>query len=207
MTVNRWAATVDSVHHPLSMSVVSPELPYGRLPADQIVPALPKRVWFNSVGQPLSEVDREECALYLQGLGAAHDNCVTPTSWEQAAALAAQPNWHAAYWERERAEERRLFELASQQHSADALLLRLANLMQGSATLFHSPASVACARAGIVDDAIAHGAAGAAAQCLHQYGLTSITDQGETHFFAAKFRLFLAGRWPLCVTADQFFVF
>jgi hypothetical protein len=189
------------------MSVVLPQLPYGRLPADQIVPALPKRVWFNSVGQPLSEGEREESLLYLQGLGATHDNCLTLANWEDAAALAAKPNWHAPYWERERAEERRLFELASQQHSADALLLRLANLMQGSATLFHSSASVACARAGIVDEGIAHAASGAAAQCLHQYGLVSITGQGEAHFFAAKFRLFLAGRWPLCVTTEQFFVF
>lgn len=207
MTVNRWVPTVDSTHHSRAMSIVSPDLPYGRLPADQIVPALPKRVWFNSVGQPLSEVDREECIAYLQGLGATQLECVVPENWQEAAALAGKTNWHTAYWERERAEERRLFELASRQHSADALLLRLANLMQGSATLFHSPASIACARAGIGDEAIAHSASGAAAQCLHQYGLASITGQGEAHLFAAKFRLFLAGRWPLCVTAERFFVF
>jgi hypothetical protein len=187
--------------------VVAPELPYGRLPADQIVPALPKRVWFNAVGQPLSESDREECALYLRGLGAEHCHCVTVATWEDAVALASKSNWYEQYWDRERAEERRLFERASIQHSPDALLLRLSNLMQGSATLFHSPASVACSRAGITDTGIAHSAAGAAAQSLHQYGLASITGQSEEHLFAAKFRLFLAGRWPVCVTADRFFVF
>jgi hypothetical protein len=189
------------------VSVVAPELPYGRLPADQIVPALPKRVWFNSVGHPLGDAEREECALYLRGLGAAHCECVTVGSWEDAVALASRSNWRQEYWNRERAEERRLFEEASVQRSPDALLLRLANLMQGSSTLFHSPASVACTRAGISDTAIAHSAAGAAAQSLHQYGLAAITGRGEEHLFAAKFRLFLAGRWPLCVTADRFFVF
>ncbi len=184
-----------------------PELPYGKLPADQIVPALPKRVWFNSVGTPLGDIEREECALYLRGLGATHCDCVTVGSWEEAVALATRSHWCERYWERERLEERRLFEEAATQHSPDALLLRLANLMQGSATLFHSPASVACSRAGITDSAIAYSAAGAAAQSLHQYGLASITGQSDEHMFAAKFRLFLAGRWPLCVTAESFFVF
>jgi hypothetical protein len=186
---------------------VAPELPYGRLPADQIVPALPKRVWFNAVGNPLSDADLEECALYLRGLRAEQCTTATVASWEDAVTLAAKPNWYEQYWDRERAEERRLFEEASRLHTPDALLLRLSNLMQGSSTLFHSPASVACTRAGITDSAIAHAAAGAAAQSLHQYGLASITGQGEEHLFASKFRLFLAGRWPVCVTADRFFIF
>jgi hypothetical protein len=186
---------------------VAPELPYGRLPADQIVPALPKRVWFNAVGNPLSDADLEECAVYLRGLGAEQCTTATVASWEDAVTLAAKPNWYEQYWDRERAEERRLFEEASRLHTPDALLLRLSNLMQGSSTLFHSPASVACTRAGITDSAIAHAAAGAAAQSLHQYGLASITGQGEEHLFASKFRLFLAGRWPVCVTADRFFIF
>jgi hypothetical protein len=177
------------------------------LPADQIVPALPKRVWFNAVGHPLGSAELEACALYLRGLGAQRCCCIAVPSWEDAMTLAAKPNWYDQYWHHERAEERHLFGQASAQYSPDALLLRLANLMQGSARLFHSPAAVACSRAGITDCAIAHSAAGAAAQSLHQYGLASITGQGEEHLFAAKFRLFLAGRWPLCVTADRFFVF
>jgi hypothetical protein len=187
--------------------LVAPELPYGKLPADQIVPALPKRVWFNSVGTPLGDSERDECDRYLKGLGLARYEVVVVSSWDDAVALWGEPNWDAVWWERERHEERRLFEQASARHSPDTLLLRLANLMQGSATLFHSPASVACSRAGVADSTIATSAAGAAAQSLHQYGLASITGQSEEHFFAAKFRLFLAGRWPLCVRAEAFYLF
>jgi hypothetical protein len=186
---------------------VAPELPYGKLPADQIVPALPKRVWFNSVGTSLSESERDECDRYLRALGVTQYHISLVGSWEQAVALWGESNWDSAWWERERREERRLFEQASIQHSPDTLLLRLANLMQGSATLFHSPASVACARAGVSDSRIATCAAGAAAQSLHQYGLASITGQGEEHLFASKFRLFLAGRWPLCVGSETFYLF
>jgi hypothetical protein len=179
----------------------------GKLPADQIVPALPKSVWFNAVGTPLGENERIESERYLSGLGAQHCSVSVVSTWPDALALAAKSSWSATWWERERQEERKLFEQASSMHSPDTLLLRLSNLMQGSAGLFLSPASLACTRAGINDSSAVNAAAGAAAQCLHQYGLASITGQGDEHLFAAKFRLFLAGRWPLCVTEDTFFVF
>lgn len=186
---------------------VAPDLPYGKLPADQIVPALPKRVWFNSVGTPLSDNERAECDQYLQGLGLPRWDVAIVSTWEEAMARSGKGNWFQRWWDRERSEERKLFELASQRHSPDTLLLRVANLMHGSAALFLSPASVACTRAGVTDSTIAGSAAGAAAQSLHQYGLASITGQGEEHFFAAKFRLFLSGRWPLCVEEERLFLF
>ncbi len=189
----------------LSLDLVPQEL--GKLPADQIVPALPKAVWFNAVGTPIGENERIESEKYLSGLGAQRCSVVGVSTWQEAVALSSKTSWCASWWERERQEERKLFEDASTQHSSDALVLRLANLMQGSSTLFLSPAALACTRAGVGDPSIASSAAGAAAQCLHQYGLASITGQGDEHLFAAKFRLFLAGRWPLCVTADTFFVF
>lgn len=181
-------------------------LELGKLPADQIVPALPKTVWFNAVGTPLSESDRDECDIYLRGLGANGHTIATICTWDEALALSQRASWSERWWERERQEERQLFERAAAKHSPDTVLLRLANLMQGSSALFLSPASLACTRAG-ADAKVAKCAAGAAAQCLHQYGLASITGQGDEHPFAAKFRLFLAGRWPLCVTDAQFFVF
>ena len=177
------------------------------MPADQIVPALPKTAWFNTVGLPIGDTERDECELYLQGLGAKAYAIKVVSTWDEALALSQRTSWANAWWERERHEERKLFEQASTHHSADAVLLRLANLMQGSSALFLSPASLACIRAGVNNTAIAKSAAGAAAQCLHQYGLASIAGQGDQHPFAAKFRLFLAGRWPLCVTDEKFHVF
>ena len=182
-------------------------LELGKLPADQIVPALPKAVWFNAVGTPISEDERDVCSRYLRGLGAKNCAIVAVSTWDEALALSRRASWHEKWWERERQEERKLFEQASAAHSSDAVLLRLANLMQGSSTLFLSPASLACMRAGANHAAIAKCAAGAAAQCLHQYGLASIAGQGDQHPFAAKFRLFLAGRWPLSVTHGAFHVF
>lgn len=182
-----------------------PEL--GKLPADQIVPALPKTAWFNTVGLPIGDRERDACDVYLHGIGAKDCAISIVATWDEALALSQRRSWADEWWERERHEERTLFEQACALYSADAVLLRLANLMQGSSTLFLSPASLACMRAGANHAAIAKCAAGAAAQCLHQYGLASIAGQGDQHPFAAKFRLFLAGRWPLSVTHGTFHVF
>ncbi|GEM_PF-865263 len=179
----------------------------GKLPADQIVSALPRTTWFSAVGTPLDASERAACRRYLRGLGAESCSIETVPSWYEAIERARKTSWWTTWWERERAEERALFaQAAAAARSTEAVVLRLANLMQGSASLFLSPAHLACARAGIHDDALANAAAGAAAQSLHQYGLAAIAGR-EDHPFAAKFRLFLAGRWPLSIGADAFYIF
>lgn len=179
----------------------------GKLPPDQIVPALPKGVWFSAVGEPLQASERSECESYLQGLAMPGLAIVGVRDWPQARAIANAPNWSRQWWEAERLEERRLFEIASAKYSADAVLMRLTNLMEGSAELFHGPATVACIRDGIADPGLARSAAGAASHSLHQYGIAQLAGESEDHLFAVKFRLFLAGRWPLSVDDKSFHVF
>jgi hypothetical protein len=181
------------------------ELPFGTLPADQIIPALPKGVWFSNVGGELSDVERAECRHHLAKIGKP-DAVTLVRSWEQAYGLITGPTC-AACLEYERAEERRLFELACAHLSADAVLLRLSNLMRGSADLFRGPATVACSKAAVSSPAIPAAAIGCVSQSLHQYGLARLAGQDEEHFFAAKFRLFLGGRWPLGADATQFYLF
>jgi hypothetical protein len=179
----------------------------GKLPPDQIVPALPKSVWFSRVGEAFDERLREACAAYLRHLDLASLQIAAARDWPHALQLASVPDESGEWWQRERAEERRLFETAAAMQSADAALLRLTNLMHGSAELFHPPAMYACTRAGITDPEPARAAAGAAAHCLHQYGVAALAGEGDTHLFAAKFRIFLAGRWPLGVWRGAFVVF
>lgn len=181
------------------------DLPFGMLPADQILPALPKGVWFSSVGQELTALERAECRHHLLKIGKP-DEVTLVRSWEHAHAIITGPTC-AACLEYERAEERRLFEVASSQVSSDTVLLRLSNLMRGSADLFRGPAAVACTKASVTDPAIPAAAAGCASQALHQYGLARLAGEDEQHFFAAKFRLFLGGRWPLGADATQLYLF
>lgn len=179
----------------------------GRLPPDQIVTALPKGVWFSAVGEPLDDAERDECENYLRCLGMSGLDIVDVPDWLQARHISTAPNWSRHWWDSERLEERRLFDVAASKYSADAVLLRLTNLMEGSAELFLGPATVACTRVGIADQALARSAAGAASHSLHQYGIARFAGEGEDHLFAIKFRLFLAGRWPLSVDAQSFYIF
>lgn len=191
----------------MTIDVVAPDFPFSRLPPDHIVRALPKGVWFSAVGEPLQDSEREECEDYLRGLRLTDAQISGVRDWPRAREISTALNWSRQWWDTERSEERRLFELAASKYSAQAVLMRLTNLMEGSSELFHGPAAVACTHAGILDGGLARCAAGAAAHSLHQYGLASMAGAGEEHLFAAKFRLFLAGRWPLSVNEDRFYIF
>src|SRR5713101_4026518 len=68
-------------------------------------------------------------------------------------------------------------------------------------------ASLAMSGAGIADPALTRVAAGAAAQACHQAALALAAAAGPGHVFAVKYRLFAAGRWPLGIVGDRFFVF
>lgn len=186
---------------------MSSDLPIGRLPPDQIVPALPKGVWFSAVGEPLRANDYEECERYLRGLQLPPMRIERVDDWTRAQEAATSTHWRREWWEKERAEERRLFDTAATRYSADAVLMRLTNLMEGSADLFIGPASVACARSGVTDTGLARSAAGAASHSLHQYGLATMSGENDDHAFATRFRLFLAGRWPLSVIEETFLIF
>jgi hypothetical protein len=181
------------------------DLPFGTLPADHIIPALPKDVWFSAVGHEITESQRNECRKHLRKIGKP-EQIARVCSWSEAYSLLTGSTC-AACLEYERAEERRLFETACTQLSSDTVLLRLANLMRGSADLFRGPAAIACTKAFVSDPTISTAAAGAASQALHQYGLARLAGADDEHFFAAKFRLFLAGRWPLGADAHQFYLF
>ena len=186
--------------------VMASSSPVSHLPPDRILPELPKGVWFSGCGDPLETSERAECDRYLRGLGIAGTTIAQASDWNDARAIANASDWSREWWHRERASERELLERATSKYSTDSVLQRLTTLMEEGADLFHGPASVACARAGIADPALARSAAGAASHALHQYGLVSLADAGDEHAFAAKFRLFLAGRWPLSVNGVKFYI-
>ena len=187
-------------------NVMASNSPLKALPPDRIVPALPKSVWFSACGDALEDSERSECNRYLLGLDVGNTQVMQAAGWDEARAIASASDWSRAWWEHERAAERELFEIAVEKYSKDSVLLRLTTLMEAGADLFHGPASVACARAGIADVALARSAAGAASYALHQYGLVSLAEAGDDHAFATKFRLFLAGRWPLSVNDGRFYI-
>ncbi|RMD89413.1 MAG: hypothetical protein D6807_03785 [Alphaproteobacteria bacterium] len=79
-------------------------------------------------------------------------------------------------------------------------------MTDAAARLLHGPAAVAAAASGIADPGLIRVAAGAASQAAYQAALSRIVASGADDPFGAKFRLYLAGRWPLVVVDGAFHI-
>jgi hypothetical protein len=90
---------------------------------------------------------------------------------------------------------------------ADALHTRLTRIARLASDRLQGAASVAMARDALADAGLAKSAAGAASIAVNQAALAAAADAPTDHPFAAKFRLFEAGHWPLGVYAGTLYVF
>jgi len=180
---------------------------HSALPPDTLLATLPRGVWFSAVGEPLTTSELAEAQSYAAALDIANIDVEGAGTWHDAKRIANSKDWRRDWWQAEHREERHLLTTASAKFGAAAVMQRLTFIMEGSAELFLGPASIAIARADIADSALARSAAGAASQSLHQFALASLTGASSDHFFAIKFRLFLAGRWPLSINENIFSVF
>ena len=84
---------------------------------------------------------------------------------------------------------------------------RIANIEFSGSDHLHGVASTALARGGLADAGLVKSAAGSASIAVHHAALGLAAGQSGAHPFAAKFRLFQAGRWPLGIYGNVFYVF
>jgi hypothetical protein len=185
----------------------APAISTHSLPPDTILTTLPRGVWFSAVGEPLTTSELDEARTYVHALGFSDVAVKSVASWHDAKRIANSKDWLREWWQREHTEERRLLAAASARFGNDAVMQRLTHIMEGSAELFFGPAAISSTRAGVADSSLERSAAGAASQSLHQFALASMMDESSEHFFAIKFRLFLAGRWPLSINESTFYIF
>ena len=163
--------------------------------------------WFAACGEPLTPAEREEAEVWMRGLGLAVDAVEPAASWSETARLAKSPDWSRVWWDAEERERKRLYDAAVNEAGEAALLGGITRVTDAATKILHGAASVAAARAGVADPALTRVAAGAASQACYQAALALAAGSGEAHAFAAKHRLFLAGRWPLGVVGERCFVF
>lgn len=162
--------------------------------------------WFAVCGETLTESERAEARAYLAALGLGDIPIAGVDDWQEAARLTKSPDWSHAWWDREAAAQRELRERGSARFGTDRLLTALSAVTEAADGL-HGAAAIALSRAGIADPALTRVAAGAAAQACHQAAMGLAAGASSEHLFAVKYRLFAAGRWPLGIVGDRFFVF
>jgi len=177
---------------------------------------LPNIDWFSQTGRPIKNTQLIWAESYCAGLGFLDVNVSGLEGWREAAALAAEQDWDAQFWEAEEQAHQALLEQAEQWLPSYDLEVALNHVALRATELAQIKAVAAAARAGIVDDGLIRAAAQAAGQAAYQAALVLAAqgndyneddDSGEEHAFAAKFRLFEAGRWPLGLVGNTFTLF
>jgi len=168
--------------------------------------------WFANLGEPITPGARATAETYLDGLGFPEADVAILVDWEDAADAAESLDFQSAAWEAEELLRSDLTARALDLLSEEAL--RLAMTLIGEQ--ISEPAKEAMEQASYIwdveDPAAQQLAVGAAVQAAHQAALALIAAvdpdfDANNHPFAAKFRLFEFGRWPVGIAGRSFNLF
>lgn len=169
--------------------------------------------WFSFVGTPLSEAERSDITEYTRALGLGDLQLVELEDWRTAEACIKQTDWDADWWNAEEDRRRNLLDQATAKVGDMALTRALTDLSEKASDIVHGAAAIAASRGGVADQGLTRSAAGAATMSAYQAavekaaGIDGAANDNSGLAFAAKFRLFEAGHWPLCVRSGTVYVF
>lgn len=165
--------------------------------------------WFSTLAEELDEREINLVEDYLSGLGFPDASIVTVEDWEEAAEALQNPDWDTAFWEVEEQARVALTAEACERADEEAVNLALTHVSHLAAESAADAVTVAASRFDVVDEELLRAAAGAATQaCYHAaLVLAAETEDQETHPFAAKYRLFEFGRWPLGLVGATYYLF
>jgi len=167
--------------------------------------------WFSMVGDPLTVAERTDAADYLNPLGFANVALSEITSWEAAETCIKATDWETEWWDAEEKRRAALLVQAEERFGKLTMLEALTSISEQVSDRVHGAAALAATGGGIADQGLTRAAAGAATMaCYHaavEAAASTAANTTNGKPFAAKFRLFAAGHWPLCVRGATFYVF
>jgi hypothetical protein len=173
---------------------------------DALLGAIPREPWFASLGEALSEPELSDMAAYLRGLGFPDMHVVAARDWTEAGRIITDPAWEQRWWNAEETQRADLVRRASASIGETALLEILSRVTQAAHDATIGAAAMAATRAGISDPGLIRAASGAATQACYQGAAALLAGAGDEHSFAAKLRLFRAGRWVLGIVRGSAYV-
>jgi len=174
---------------------------------DGVSDAIAAASWFAAVGEAWTAADQSEAESYANTLQPDALRIAIAHDWHDAARITQDTGWSRTWWNVEEQQRQELTLAAEHLFGRHAVMTALSAVMAMAGDLVHGKAALAAARAGIADPALTRVAAGAAAMACHQLAVATIAQAPEDHPFGIKFRLFAAGRWPLCVVGESLYVF
>ena len=179
-------------------------------PADTSSPPhrLSLPAWFARVGLPFDAEEQAGIIALKCGLDIAAGAAIAgAASWWDAAQFIRADAWDSRWWDAEEEERERLWGVAAERLTEEALLGRLTSCTGELAGTVRIAATFAASRAGVGDPELIRAAIDAALLAAHQQALAELAMVDSGHYFRRKFELFAAGRWPLGVCAGRYVVF
>lgn len=168
--------------------------------SDAFLDSLRTASWFSSVGLPATPAETADARLLTAGLKYIELEIKWLQDWP--AAEDAARNGEADWWQKEDAIRTALLDRAGPSAAPT-----LDKVMRVASDATIGAAAVAATRAGIADPYLTRVAAGAASQAAYQAALADAAGESADHPFAAKYRLFAAGRWPLGLAGGKLCIF
>lgn len=168
--------------------------------------------WFANIGEPLTPGALAAAGDYCGGLGFPDAAIAMLESWDDAAAVAESLDWQSAAWEAEESLRADLTGRALDLLSEEALQIGMTLIAEKVAEPAKEAVEELSYLSDLDDEAIKTLCVGAAVQAAHGAALALIAAadadfDAESHPFAAKFRLFEFGRWPVSITGASFNLF
>ncbi len=163
--------------------------------------------WFSVIGDALTSAEQTDASSYMTTLGLSDMATQEVGSWDDAESCIKATDWNGSWWDAEERLRRTLLERAEERFGSAAILEALTEISEQVSNVAHGAAAVAAARGGVADPGLIRAAAGAATMASYQAAVGIAADLANDNPFIAKFRLFEAGHWPLCVRNEAFYVF
>jgi hypothetical protein len=163
--------------------------------------------WFSVIGEALTPPEHADATGYMNCLGLGDVAVGEITSWREAEACIKATDWNSGWWDTEDRLRLDLLARAEAQFGKAPMLEALSGISEQVSDVVHGAAAVAAARGGIADPGLIRAAAGAATLACYQAAVGAAADLATDNPFIAKYRLFEAGHWPLCVRGTVFYVF
>jgi hypothetical protein len=174
----------------------------------RLLAAIPHASWFAALGTTLEPSERADLAFYVRGLGLAPASAALVADWTEAARVAADPAWDTRWWDAEEKLRGVLLAKAELRTGKAEAMTRLSDVTMTAYDATIGAAAMAAAASGVADQALVRVASGAATQACYQGALAILAGvAAPEHPFAAKLRLFRAGRWPLGIVRGSAYIF
>ena len=168
--------------------------------------SLSKVGWFEAAGKLLNQEEKTMTTLYLKALGVKHRDINVVKEWQTVQKVACRADWVPTWWQTERDLSVALT-AESKAVLGDGLFhSRMTQIMSKIFDPVPREVSDILLSLDIRDEALIKSATGAATEAVHQAALGTIKVSNNNHPFLYKFQLFRAGRWPLGVYDDTFFI-